>query len=262
MSTLPSALLLICLAAGPALGHGISPADAQAMLDGGYLRYLWLGASHMLTGYDHLLFIFGVIFFLTGLRDIVRTITAFTLGHSLTLIAATFLGVTANYYLVDAVIALSVCYKGFDNLGGFQRVLEWEAPNLTAVIFGFGLIHGFGLSTRLQQLPLGEDAGGLLARILSFNLGVEVGQVAALAAMVALLAGWRHTRTFRRFSRVANGGLVAAGAALFLFQLHGYQHQQDPDGFGFSHDAHHHAHEAMELAAERDRIPDNLLDPE
>ena len=104
-------------------GHGISEADKQAMLDGGYLQYLWLGATHMLTGYDHLLFIFGVIFFLTGFKDIVKFITAFTIGHSITLIFATIFKIAANYYLVDAVIALSVCYKGFDNIDGFKRYL-------------------------------------------------------------------------------------------------------------------------------------------
>jgi len=253
-------LLLVAAGVLPAWSHGISPEDIQAMLEGGYLQYVWLGASHMLTGYDHLLFIFGVIFFLTGFRDIVRFITAFTLGHSITLISATFLGITANYYLVDAAIALSVCYKGFDNLRGFQNLLAWEPPNLLGVIFGFGLIHGFGLSTRLQQLPLGDDPMGLFFRILSFNLGVELGQVIALLVMVTIIAGWRHTRIFSRFSLVANGGLVAAGILLFLFQLHGFLHQQYPDDFGFSHDHHHHAHEAMELQNAKESIGDNLLE--
>lgn len=256
------AVALLLVAASPAFSHGISAADIQAMLEGGYPQYVWLGATHMLTGYDHLLFIFGVVFFLTGFRDIVRFITAFTLGHSITLIFATLFGITADYYLVDAVIALSVCYKGFDNLRGFQNVLDCEPPDLLRMIFAFGLVHGFGLSTRLQQLPLGDDQLGLFFRIISFNLGVEVGQVIALLVMVTIIAGWRHTRSFNRFSLVANGGLVAAGILLFVFQLHGFLHHQFPDGFGFSHDYHHHAHEAMELKKAKSEIGDNLLDTE
>ncbi|GAB4251955.1 HupE/UreJ family protein [Deferrisoma sp.] len=246
--------------AGAAWAHGMSEADRQAMLEGGYGLYLWLGAKHMLTGYDHLLFLLGVIFFLTGFRDVVRCVTAFTLGHSLTLILATLFQITASYYLVDAVIALSVCYKGFDNLDGFRRYLGREPPDMVRVIFAFGLVHGFGLSTRLQTLPLGADLAGLVGRILSFNVGVEVGQVLALVVMVAALAGWRRTEAFRRFGRVANGGLVAAGLLLFLFQMHGWTHERFGEELGFNYDAHYHAHEAMDLERAREAIRDNLLE--
>ncbi|MFO7983649.1 MAG: HupE/UreJ family protein [Desulfuromonadales bacterium] len=225
-------VFLLILLPALALAHGITEGDKQAMLAGGNLRYLMLGATHMLTGYDHLLFIFGVVFFLTNFREIVKYITAFTLGHSITLVLATIYGISANYYLIDAFIALSVCYKGFENLNGFSRYLGRSSPNLVAVIFGFGLIHGFGLSTRLQQLPLGED--GLILRILSFNVGVEVGQVIALAVMVAILAGWRRARSFQRFTVVSNRGLIAAGLMLFLFQMHGFGHSIDLSAFGFS----------------------------
>ena len=248
-------LTLLSLFAVPvtAFAHGISEADKQAMLSGGNLRYVWLGASHMLTGYDHLLFLFGVIFFLTNLRDIVKFVTAFTLGHSITLISATLMGITANYHLVDAVIALSVIYKGFDNNGRFQSYLGMNAPNLMGVVFVFGLIHGFGLSTRLQQLPLGDE--GVLLRIISFNIGVELGQVAALVIMASLLAAWRQTASFLRFKQVANDGLMFAGFMLFLMQLHGYQHQVYPDDFGFNNDAHHHAHEGKpEERVEHDKL--------
>ena len=146
------ALGALCLAPVLALAHGISDADKQRMLEGSYLQYVGLGATHMLTGYNHLLFLFGVVFFLTTFKDIARFVTAFTLGHCVTLIAATFLLITWNYFLVDALIALSVIYKGFDNNGGFQKHLGIKSPNLLAVVFGFGLLHGFGLSTRLQQL--------------------------------------------------------------------------------------------------------------
>jgi hypothetical protein len=227
-----------------AMAHGISESDKQAMLDGGYVRYVWLGATHMLTGYDHLLFIFGVIFFLTGFRDIVKYITAFTLGHSITLIFATVFGISANYFLVDAVIALSVCYKGFDNLDGFNKYLGRPSPNLLGVIFGFGLIHGFGLSTRLQQLPLGET--GLIGKILSFNIGVEFGQIIALAIMLIVISSWRRTKSFTQFSKVSNAGLIAAGVFLFMMQMHGFGHTNDPDSYGFSTDNHYHEHKKMD----------------
>jgi hypothetical protein len=229
--------------------HGISEADRQAIVDGGNLRYLWLGAIHMVTGYDHLLFLFGVIFFLTGVKDIFKFVTAFTIGHSITLILATFMKITANYYLIDAVIALSVCYKAFDNLDGFRKYLKVGRPHLLAMILLFGLIHGFGLSTRLQQLPLPEE--GLLTRILSFNVGVELGQVAALSVLVLLLAGWRRTQSFRRLGGIANILLLAAGIGLFIYQLNGYfrgeedHHEEShaPDEAGHSHDkAGSHSH--------------------
>jgi hydrogenase/urease accessory protein HupE len=236
----------LLLVAQEVLAHGMSKADQQAMLDGGYLQYLWLGATHMLTGYDHLLFVFGIVFFLTTFKDVVKYITAFTVGHSITLISATLMGITANYYLIDAVIALSVCYIGFENTGGFRKYFE-KSPNLLLAVFLFGFIHGFGLSTRLQQLPLGED--GLIWRILSFNVGIELGQVAALCIMVALLFKFRRTQKFLQFSQISNNGLIAAGVLLFLMQMHGYQHTVNPDEFGFPQDNHAHAHEDMAAPA-------------
>jgi HupE / UreJ protein len=230
-----------------ALAHGISDADKQRMLDGGYLQYVGLGATHMLSGYDHLLFLFGVVFFLTTFKDIAKFVTAFTVGHCITLIFATFLQITWNYFLVDALIAISVIYKGFDNNGGFSKHFGVSSPNLLAVVFGFGLLHGFGLSTRLQQLPLGDDKLSILMRILSFNVGVEFGQIAALCLMVALLAAWRKRASFQRFSVLANVGLVYAGALLLLMQLHGYQHDSDPNGFRFPAQEHRHVHEDMDI---------------
>ncbi len=227
--------------------HGISPEARQAMIDGGYLKYVMLGAEHMITGYDHLLFLFGVIFFLTSFKSIVKFISIFTLGHSVTLIGATFLGITANYWLIDAVIALSVCYKGFDNNNGFKDYLGFKkAPNLLWMVFIFGLIHGFGLSTRLQQLPLGDKGLEMLGRILSFNVGVELGQVFALFIMLLILNNIRTLGFFQRFSKVANHGLILAGFMLLLMQLHGYQHTSSPDDFGFSEDSHYHHHLKMD----------------
>lgn len=235
------------LSSWSALAHGISEADKQRMLDGGYLQYIGLGASHMLTGYDHLLFLFGVVFFLHRFADVAKFVTVFTLGHCITLILATFLKITWNYYLVDALIAISVIYKAFDNNGGFQKHLGVASPNLLRMVFAFGLLHGFGLSTRLQQLPLGDDSFGMLLRILSFNAGVEIGQIAALAVMVWVLALWRKRESFTRFSTLANNALMTVGGLLLLMQLHGYQHDSDPDGFRFPAKEHQHAHEDIEV---------------
>lgn len=200
----------------------------------------------MVTGYDHLLFLFGVVFFLTRFSDIVRFITAFSIGHSITLVFATLYSIQANYYLVDAVIALTVCYKAFDNLGGFKTYLKMKSPNLMWMVFAFGLIHGFGLSTRLQQLPLAED--GLVFRILAFNVGVELGQIAALAIMLFLLSGWRRMASFKRFSQATNGLLMVLGLLLLLMQLHGYLHSSNPDEFPLNKDDHQHTHEDMGVA--------------
>lgn len=216
------------------------------MLDGGYLQYVGLGASHMLTGYDHLLFLFGVVFLLSTFKDVAKFVTVFTIGHCITLIFATYFKITWNYYLIDAIIALSVMYKAFDNNGGFQKYLDMKSPNLLVAVFGFGLLHGFGLSTRLQQLPLGDDPLAMLWRILSFNVGVELGQIAALVVMVSLLAVWRRRASFKRFSYVANLGLFYAGVYLLFMQLHGYQHDTAPDSFRFPAAEHRHAHEDMD----------------
>ncbi len=214
------AILLNFIFVGLASAHGVTDADKMSLVSGGNIDYIFLGAKHMITGYDHLLFLFGVIFFLSKFRDIVKFITAFTIGHSITLIFATFYEITASYYLIDAVIALSVCYKGFENIGGFKKYLKMESPNLQAVVFLFGLIHGFGLSTRLQQLPLGD--AGLIWKILSFNVGVEFGQIAALSIMLLLLTQWRKTESFTKFSMASNSGLILVGIALFVFQMSGF----------------------------------------
>lgn len=246
MSAALSAGLLLLLTPACGLAHGISDSARQRMLEGGSWQYVVLGAEHMLTGYDHLLFLLGVIFFLTSVRDIVKLVTAFTLGHSITLTVATFLGITANYYLIDAVIALSVVYKGFENSDGFRRYLDVKAPRLVTAVFVFGLVHGFGLSTRLQELPLGEPGRGMLGRILAFNVGVELGQIAALIGMLTILTVWRRRASFPKFSMVANHALIAAGVLLFLLQMH-----------GFVHDSHDHEHPEEPPPAEKTKH-DNL----
>ena len=249
---------LLALAPLAALAHGISDADRQRMLDGGYLQYVGLGASHMLTGYDHLLFLFGVVFFLASFKAVVKFVSIFTLGHCITLIFATCFKITWNYHLIDAIIAISVMYKAFDNNGGFQKHFQMASPNLLWMVFGFGLLHGFGLYTRLQQLPLGDDPMAMLGRILSFNVGVELGQVAALVVMVGALSLWRHRPSFKRFAYMANLGLLYAGVYLLFMQLHGYQHDVAPDSFRFPTAEHRHAHEDMGVDDTRDTSRDSL----
>jgi len=212
-----------------AFAHGLSYEEQQAILEGGYSAFIKLGALHMLTGYDHLLFLLGVIFFLINFKEIVKFVTAFTLGHSITLVFATMLKINANYYLVDAVIALSVCYKGFDNLDGFRKYLKVKPPDLLSVVFVCGLIHGFGLSTRLQELPLGYS--GIIYKILAFNVGVELGQIVALVFMVMLLHGWRKRESFHKFSAAVNSGLIVAGLLLFMMQMYGYIYGVGPEEF-------------------------------
>jgi len=235
--------ILMILVVTQAFGHGMSAAEKQSIIDGGNLRFLWIGATHMLSGYDHLLFVFGIIFLLTKFRDIVKYITAFTLGHSATLIVATFNGIQVNYFLIDAVIALSICYIAFANLDGFRKYWNVKPPNLLIMITSLGLIHGLGLSTRLQQLPLSEDQ--LLFNIISFNVGIELGQVAALTVMLVLISGWRKAASFQPFVKISNTGLIFSGLFLFMMQMHGYSHVTNPDEFGFSADNHIHEHLKM-----------------
>jgi len=218
-------LLPLCAFAPGAFAHDVSEEARRRMTEGGYLDYTWTGAEHMLTGYDHLLFLLGVMFFLSRFVDIFKFVTAFTIGHTLTLTTATFAGITADHYLIDAVIAVTVAYKGFENLGGFPRWVGTAAPNLLVMVFIFGLIHGFGLSARLQDLTLAEDPN-LLSKILLFNVGVEGGQIAALVVMAAAINAWRKVEFWPVISRVVNAGLIFAGLLLLLFQLHGYIHEQ------------------------------------
>jgi hypothetical protein len=226
---LGAGLLLFGLFSQFAYAHGMSEAEKLSIIEGGNLRYMWLGATHMLSGYDHLAFVFGIIFFLTSFRDIAKYVTAFTLGHSVTLIYATFNAIQLNYFAIDAVIGLSVSYIAFANIDGFRKYLNINPPNMMLMIIGLGLIHGFGLSTRLQELPLNEDH--LLLNIISFNVGIELGQVSALALMLLLIAAWRKTHAFQTFSLVANYGLILMGGLLFLMQMHGYEHTANPEEF-------------------------------
>ena len=211
--------LLLLLYPVIGLAHNVTSADEELLRTGGLWAYIQVGATHMLTGFDHLLFLAGVIFYLKSFKDILKFITVFTLGHCITLVGATYAGITANEHGVDAVIALSVLYKGFENLGGFEQ-LKVKPPNLLAMVGLFGLIHGFGLATRLQSFDMGS--GQILAKILCFNLGVEVGQVLALIPIVFVITLARRHQQFPAFYKAVNWYLVLAGIALFAYQLYGY----------------------------------------
>lgn len=220
----PIPLLSALLLAGLpliALAHGVSGRDAGFVMqaEGVHLGpFAYLGAKHMVTGYDHLAFLAGVIFLLHRLRDVVIFASLFALGHTITLLGAVLGGWQADAYLVDAVIGLSVVYKGFENIGGL-KALGWKL-DARAAVFGFGLVHGLGLATKVQALEPSKD--GLVLNLIAFNVGVELGQVAALSVMVLLFALWRSTPGFSRAILPANTVLMAVGFLLFGYQLSGF----------------------------------------
>jgi hypothetical protein len=214
-------LLALLLTGSAAFGHDVSQANKsyiQSISGPAPVPFFYLGAKHMVTGIDHILFLIGVVFFLYRLRDIVIYVSLFTLGHSTTLIAGVLLGTGMNSYIVDAIIGFSVVYKAFENMGGFQRL--GLAINTKLAVLVFGLFHGLGLATKLQDL--GASRNGLLTNLISFNIGVEAGQVIALAIVVVLLNVWRATPSFARGAFFANLLLLGAGVALTIYQLAGY----------------------------------------
>lgn len=210
---------LLSFAPIAAILHDVSATDQAILNNGDLWSYIYVGATHMLTGYDHLLFLAGVVFYLSTFKDILRFITVFTIAHCSTLIGVTYLGILANEHLVDAIIALSVLYKGFENLGGFKKI-GVQSPNLLVMVFLFGLIHGFGLSTRFQSFGIGQDQ--FLGKILSFNVGVEIGQILALIPIVFVITQWQKRRSYPAFYRATNSYLVLAGITLFVYQMYGY----------------------------------------
>lgn len=211
------------LAASPALdAHGVSSKDGRFLMSltgPAVVPLMYLGAKHMVTGYDHLLFLIGVIFFLYRLKDIMLYVSLFTVGHSVTLLAGALGGVRANPFLIDAIIGLSIVYKGFENMGGFQRVLGFQ-PNTRLAVLIFGLFHGFGLATKLQEYTLSRE--GLAINIVSFNAGVEVGQFIALTVVLLALGYWRTRPGYLRHAYMANTALMTAGFVLTGYQLTGF----------------------------------------
>ena len=217
-------LILICGLLFPiaASAHDVSQRDAsfvQSNQGTAVAAFMYLGAKHMVTGYDHLAFLVGVIFFLYRLKDVVTYVSLFTLGHSVTLLAGVLGGIHANSYVIDAIIGFSVVYKAFDNMDGFKRFLGFE-PNTKLAVLIFGLFHGFGLATKLQQLDLSKN--GLVTNIISFNVGVEIGQVLALTAVLIVLSYWRTRPGFLRHAFATNTVLMMVGFVLTGYQIAGY----------------------------------------
>ena len=215
------ALLASMVLEGSALAHDISKANAAFVeqIDGpAIIPFLYLGAKHMVTGIDHILFLIGVVFFLYRLRDVVLYVSMFTIGHSLTLMGGVLLQIGANAHIVDAIIGLSVVYKAFENMGGFRKIGVRIDPRLA--VFAFGLAHGMGLATKLMELTVSKN--GLLTNLISFNIGVEIGQVIVLIAVVALLNLWRRSASFNSMAFSANIALMAAGLVLTGYQITGY----------------------------------------
>jgi hypothetical protein len=217
-------LPLVCVLAAAfppdAWAHGVSSSDKSLIGQGQQLAvFLYLGAKHMVTGYDHLLFLFGVIFFLYRLRDVATYVTLFAVGHSVTLLYGVLSRTTVDAYLVDAIIGFSVVYKALDNLGAFVRVLGVQ-PDTRAAVLIFGFFHGLGLATKLQDFAVSAD--GLVPNLLAFNAGVEIGQLLALSAILIAMGFWRRRPAFRRHALAANVALMASGFVLVGYQLTGY----------------------------------------
>jgi hypothetical protein len=213
---------LLSILATNTFAHGVDE-NTQAFLSENsgvaFIPFLYIGAKHMITGYDHLLFLVGVIFFLYRTKEILLYVSFFTIGHSLTLLFGVMANIGINAYLIDAIIALSIVYKGFDNLDGFKRFFG-KQPNTKAAVLIFGLFHGFGLASKLQEFQF--DREGLFTNLIGFNIGVEIGQFMALALVLLLITIWRRQPSFNRFATLTNTLLMAAGFVLLGFQLTGY----------------------------------------
>ena len=215
-------ILAMLVFPGAAMAHNVSKRDAsfvESNQGAAIPAFIYLGAKHMVTGYDHIAFLVGVIFFLYRLKDIVQYVSLFTLGHSITLLGGVLGGVHANPYVIDAIIGFSVVYKAFDNMDGFRRFLGFE-PNTKVAVLIFGLFHGFGLATKLQELDLAKN--GLVTNIVSFNVGVEIGQVCALTAVLIALSVWRTRPSFLRDAFATNAVLMTVGFILVGYQVAGY----------------------------------------
>jgi hypothetical protein len=216
------ALVITCLISDSAFAHNVAEGDKgyiQEVTGVQLLPFTYLGAKHMVTGYDHLLFLLGVIFFLYKLKHVGIYVSLFAVGHSTTLLLGALLGTDISSYLIDAIIGLSVVYKALDNMGAYQRWFGFQ-PNTKIATLVFGLFHGFGLATKIQEFDISRD--GLIPNLLAFNVGVEIGQFLALAAILIAIGFWRRTDSFWRHAYSANVALMAAGFVLIGYQLTGY----------------------------------------
>lgn len=215
-------LTLYLLSVVEAFAHNVTEGDA------GYIQEIWgvkivpfmyLGAKHMITGYDHILFLLGVVFFLYRMKDVAVYVSLFALGHSSTMLLGVWYGWGINAYIVDAIIGLSVVYKALDNLGAYQRWFGYQ-PNTKLATLIFGFIHGTGLATKILDYEMAED--GLLANLIAFNVGVEIGQILALAVILIVMGYWRKSRNFYRDAYTANVIMMAIGFILIGYQITGF----------------------------------------
>lgn len=215
-------LTLYLLSVVEAFAHNVTEGDA------GYIQEIWgvkivpfmyLGAKHMITGYDHILFLLGVVFFLYRMKDVAVYVSLFALGHSSTMLLGVWYGWGINAYIVDAIIGLSVVYKALDNLGAYQRWFGYQ-PNTKLATLIFGFIHGTGLATKILDYEIAED--GLLANLLAFNVGVEIGQILALAVILIVMGYWRKSKNFYRDAYTANVIMMAIGFILMGYQITGF----------------------------------------
>lgn len=216
-------LLLAMLALMPidVLAHAVTEGDKgyiQEISGINLIPYTYLGAKHMVTGYDHILFLFGVIFYLYRLKDIGLYVSLFAVGHSTTMLIGVYFDIGISSYAIDAIIGLSVVYKALDNMGGFERWLGFQ-PNPRIATFVFGLCHGFGLATKIQEYEMSRN--GLVPNLLAFNVGVELGQLLALGAILIAMGYWRRSASFGRYAYTANVAMMTAGFVLFGMQLTG-----------------------------------------
>jgi hypothetical protein len=216
------ALLLLPALSVSVLAHAVAEGDKgyiQEITGVHIMPFIYLGAKHMVTGYDHILFLFGVIFFLYRMKDIGLYVSLFALGHSVTMLLGVYFNIGINSYIIDAIIGFSVVYKALDNMGAFQRWFGFQ-PNTKAATLVFGLLHGFGLASKIIEYNISPD--GLVPNLLAFNVGVEIGQLIALSLILIAMGYWRRTRSFWTHAYTANTVMLAAGFVLMGYQITGY----------------------------------------
>lgn len=219
LTGLLTVLLVYAVDAG---AHGVTAGDKGYIQESSgtmLIPFIYLGAKHMVTGYDHLLFLFGVIFFLYRLKDISIYVTLFAVGHSVTLLSGVLMNISINAYLIDAIIGFSIVYKALDNMGAYQRWFGFQ-PNTKIATLIFGLFHGFGLATKILDYKISPD--GLIPNLFAFNVGVELGQLIALAIMLIIMSYWRRLGSFMRHAYKANVVLMAGGFIFVGYQLTGF----------------------------------------
>ncbi|WP_245453339.1 HupE/UreJ family protein [Aquibium carbonis] len=219
---------MLAILFGPALFASPTFAHAVAEGDKGYIQeitgvhlipFIYLGAKHMVTGYDHILFLLGVIFFLYRPKHIATYVSLFAIGHSVTMLAGVYFNIGINNYIIDAIIGLSVVYKALDNMGAYQRWFGFQ-PNTKAATLIFGFFHGFGLSTKIIEYDISPD--GLVPNLLAFNVGVEIGQLLALSAILIVISYRRWKPSFWKHAYTMNVAMMVAGFVLTGYQIAGF----------------------------------------